>query len=85
MHALLTGPIFYLSLGVCIIGMIVRFQNERKKAKLLDGLNYVIGNLSAIREDIKTEVDYVPDIINLLAHNSITLSKLIRELSYTKI
>ncbi|MCP3873120.1 MAG: respiratory nitrate reductase subunit gamma [Desulfobacteraceae bacterium] len=25
MHALLTGPIFYLSLGVCIIGMIVRF------------------------------------------------------------
>ncbi len=25
MHALLTGPLFYISLGVCIIGMIVRF------------------------------------------------------------
>lgn len=25
MHALLTGPVFYLSLAVCIIGMIVRF------------------------------------------------------------
>ncbi len=25
MHGLLTGPLFYLSLGVCIIGMIVRF------------------------------------------------------------
>lgn len=25
MHALLTGPVFYFSLGVCIIGMIVRF------------------------------------------------------------
>ena len=25
MHAFLTGPLFYLSLGVCIIGMVVRF------------------------------------------------------------
>lgn len=25
MHGLLTGPLFYLSLGVCVIGMIVRF------------------------------------------------------------
>ncbi len=25
MYSLLTGPVFYLSLGVCIIGMIVRF------------------------------------------------------------
>lgn len=25
MHELLTGPLFYISLGVCVIGMIVRF------------------------------------------------------------
>lgn len=25
MHELLTGPLFYLSLGVCVVGMIVRF------------------------------------------------------------
>lgn len=40
MHQLLTGPLFYLSLGVCIVGMIVRFY------QYFSGLNWQLDRVA---------------------------------------
>ena len=40
MHQLLTGPLFYLSLGVCIVGMIVRFY------QYFTGLNWQLDRVA---------------------------------------
>ncbi|MCF6247198.1 MAG: hypothetical protein L3J69_07530 [Desulfobacula sp.] len=63
MHALLTGPIFYLSSGVCIIGMVVRLYLYFKGLSWqLDRVAYkqypVMGFKGAVRSIYKWLIPY---------------------------